>query len=41
MIYPNDSEWFGFYEDGSTTKIIQMNETNWYKKDLFGLKGLD
>jgi len=22
MIFPNDSEWFGFYEDGSNKKIL-------------------
>lgn len=41
MVYPNDSEWFGYYEDGSTSKMLSMNETAWYKNDTFGLRTLD
>jgi len=37
MIYPNDGEWWGsFAADGKTR--LAMNETEWYTKDLFGLK---
>jgi len=40
MVYPNDGEWWGsFAEDGKTK--LAMNETDWYKKDLFGLKTAD
>merc|ERR1711934_1266511 len=40
MIYPNDGEWWGsFAADGKTR--LAMNETDWYKKDLFGLKTAD
>jgi len=40
MVYPNDGEWWGaFAEDGKTR--LAMNETEWYKKDLFGLKTAD
>jgi len=38
MIFPNDSEWWGFYADGSNTQILAMNETKWYQEDLFGLQ---
>lgn len=41
MVFPNDSEWFGFYKDGSEKEILQMNETSWYINDTFGLKTLD
>ena len=37
MIYPNDGEWWGcFAPDGKTR--LQINETDWYKSDSFGLK---
>jgi len=40
MVYPNDGEWWGaFAADGKTR--LAMNETDWYKKDLFGLKTAD
>ena len=36
MIYPNDGEWWGcFAPDGKTR--LQINETDWYKSDSFGL----
>lgn len=38
MIFPSESEWFGAYEDGNYKKILKMEETKWYKEDLFGLK---
>jgi len=41
MIYPKESEWFGFYEDGDTSRILSMKQTKWYQEDLFGLKTLD
>jgi len=40
-VVPNESEWFGFYEDGNLDSILTMNETVWYKEDRFGLKTLD
>jgi palmitoyl-protein thioesterase len=40
MVYPNDGEWWGaFASDGKTR--LAMNETEWYQKDLFGLKTAD
>merc|ERR1712166_243384 len=40
MIYPNDGEWWGsFASDGKTR--LSMNRTDWYSKDLFGLKTAD
>jgi palmitoyl-protein thioesterase len=40
MIYPNDGEWWGqFAADGKTR--LSMNQTEWYTKDLFGLKTAD
>jgi len=40
MIYPNDGEWWGAFDSDGTTRLA-MNETEWYKKDLFGLKTAD
>lgn len=37
MIYPNDGEWWGAFDSDGKTRL-SMNETDWYKKDLFGLK---
>ena len=39
MVFPNEGEWYGHYEDGKNDykTILRMNETNWYKSDLFGL----
>ena len=43
MVFPNEGEWYGHYEDGTNNykTILRMNETNWYKSDLFGLKATD
>ena len=41
MVEPNDSEWFGFYADGSKTQAIPMHKTQWYLEDSFGLQTLD
>eukprot|EP01062_Namystynia_karyoxenos_P039775 TRINITY_DN2892_c0_g1_i2.p1 TRINITY_DN2892_c0_g1~~TRINITY_DN2892_c0_g1_i2.p1 ORF type:complete len:382 (+),score=157.46 TRINITY_DN2892_c0_g1_i2:106-1146(+) len=41
MIFPNEGEWWGHFEDGSLTKVLTMRETDWYKKDMFGLKTAD
>jgi len=40
MIYPNDGEWWGAFDADGKTRLA-MNETEWYKKDLFGLKTAD
>lgn len=41
IVIPNDSEWFGQYQDGSSTTKLAMNETAFYQRNLFGLKDLD
>lgn len=41
MVFPNESEWFGFYKDGSTTELLSFNQTTWYEQNLFGLKTLN
>jgi len=41
VVVPNDSEWYGFFEDGSFDDIWGFKETPWYKDDLFGLQTLD
>jgi len=40
MIYPNDGEWWGAFDVDGKTRLA-MNETEWYTKDLFGLKTAD
>jgi len=40
MIYPNDGEWWGSFDVDGKTRLA-MNQTDWYKKDLFGLKTAD
>ena len=43
MVFPNEGEWFGHYKDGDDDykTVLRMNETEWYKSDLFGLKTAD
>merc|ERR1712173_579401 len=40
MVWPNDSEWFGFFKDNSTTITIdgKNEEGPWETEDWFGLK---
>ena len=40
MVYPNDGEWWGAFASDGTTRLA-MKDTDWYKKDLFGLKTAD
>jgi len=40
MIYPNDGEWWGSFDSDGKTRLA-MKDTDWYKKDLFGLKTAD
>lgn len=41
VVIPNESEWYGYFQDGSFDEVLGFNETSWYNKDLFGLKTLD
>lgn len=41
MIFPNDSEQWGHFADGSLKDIVAMKDTKWYTEDLFGLKTVD
>eukprot|EP00668_Euglena_longa_P000240 GGOE01000326.1.p1 GENE.GGOE01000326.1~~GGOE01000326.1.p1 ORF type:complete len:302 (+),score=92.45 GGOE01000326.1:136-906(+) len=41
MVLPKDSAWFGFYADGSTTQVLPMIFTSWFREDSFGLRTLD
>ena len=40
MVYPNAGEWWGHFKDGADDyrTVVPLNQTNWYKEDLFGLK---
>ena len=40
MIFPNDGEWWGSFDTDGKTRLA-MNETQWYQKDLFGLRTAD
>lgn len=40
VVIPNDSEWFGFFKDGSFKEIWAFDEAPWYQADTFGLKTL-
>mmetsp|Transcript_29837 Transcript_29837/g.40994 ORF Transcript_29837/g.40994 Transcript_29837/m.40994 type:complete len:374 (-) Transcript_29837:308-1429(-) len=41
VVIPNDSEWLGFFKDGSLEEIWSYDTTPWYEEDYFGLKTLD
>merc|ERR1712032_1009430 len=42
MVYPNENEHWGSMDDAPNgDHILQMNETKFYKQDLFGLKTAD
>lgn len=41
VVIPNDSEWFGFFQENSFDDIWSFKETPWYQGDLFGLQSLD
>jgi palmitoyl-protein thioesterase len=41
MVYPHESEHFGFYATNDTSKIIPLRESSLYINDLLGLKIMD
>jgi hypothetical protein len=30
MVYPNEGEWWGHFEDGSLKTVLPMNQTRWH-----------
>lgn len=40
IVIPNESEWFGFYQDKSFDNLWTFDQTPWYVNDWFGLKSL-
>jgi palmitoyl-protein thioesterase len=38
MVWPNDSEWYGYFQDGSQTEKWETTETPWYQDNRFGLQ---
>jgi len=41
MVFPNEGEWWGEFEAGSRSKVLNMRQTPNYIKDLYGLKTVD
>ena len=41
IVIPNESEWFGYFNDGNFNEILKFNETSWYINDLYGLYTLN
>eukprot|EP00472_Partenskyella_glossopodia_P008800 CAMPEP_0197523132 /NCGR_PEP_ID=MMETSP1318-20131121/8127_1 /TAXON_ID=552666 /ORGANISM="Partenskyella glossopodia, Strain RCC365" /LENGTH=318 /DNA_ID=CAMNT_0043075723 /DNA_START=214 /DNA_END=1170 /DNA_ORIENTATION=+ len=41
MVFPNEGEWWGHFADGSDKEVLPMNQTVWYKNNLFGLRDAD
>jgi len=41
VVIPNDSEWFGFFQENSFDDVWDFKDTPWYANDLFGLQTLD
>lgn len=41
VVIPNDSEWFGYFQNNSYDLKWSTTEAPWYKEDWFGLKTLD
>jgi hypothetical protein len=42
-VFPNESEWFGYFADGSLDTVLPMRSTTFYldEKDALGLRALD
>jgi palmitoyl-protein thioesterase len=41
VVNPTESEWFGFYKPGQRKEIYTLEESDIWKKDLLGLRGLN
>jgi len=41
MVFPNEGEWWGQFEEGSLSKVLSMKDNPLYKNDAFGLKTVD
>jgi palmitoyl-protein thioesterase len=41
MVFPNEGEHWGGFADGSYETVLRMNETDWYRRDTFGLRTAD
>ena len=41
VVYPNESQHFGYYADETETTMMKMEDTDEYKQDLFGIKTLN
>eukprot|EP00057_Strongylocentrotus_purpuratus_P012880 XP_011667354.1 PREDICTED: palmitoyl-protein thioesterase 1 [Strongylocentrotus purpuratus] len=41
MVEPKESEWFGFYVAGTTSKLYTLRESQLYIQDKLGLKQMD
>lgn len=41
VIYPNESEHFGYYADSTQTTMVKMEDTDTYKNDTLGLRELN
>ena len=38
MVFPNEGEWWGEFQPGTFHTVLNMTETDMYKRDTFGLK---
>lgn len=41
MVQPKESEWFGFYMNGTTSKLYTLRQSSLYLQDKLGLKQMD
>ncbi|XP_047306570.1 palmitoyl-protein thioesterase 1-like [Impatiens glandulifera] len=41
VLVPKETSWFGYFADGSLTKVLPVQETALYKEDWIGLRSLD
>jgi len=41
IVVPRESSWFGFYQAGSRSVLIPLNQSNLYLQDTIGIKTLD